>query len=939
MLKNRMMPQLALWLSLLAGGAQAGEVIISEYIEGSSNNKALEIFNGSDTPVDLGNHSIEVYFNGSSSPGVTIALGGSLAPGDVFVLAQSSADPALLAAADQLFGGGFFNGDDAVALVGLDGFVDVIGQIGVDPGSQWGDASTGTQNQTLRRNAGIETGRTDGTAPFDPGLEWTSAGLDNFMDIGRHGDGGGDVELGQCGDPATLISAVQGSGLVSPLIGERHEIEAIVVGDFQDVDTGLAGFFLQEGDSDQDGLDTTSEGLFVFDNGFGVDVQVGDLVRVGGIVNEFFGLTQLGQVDGATVCGSSFSASAAQVNLPFADADWAERYEGMLAQFPQTLTVNDNFNLGRFGELVISAGRLQIPTNIVEPGPAAAAQQAANDLNRIVLDDGSDVQNPELIPYPAPGLRADNSLRAGDTVSGLRGIISFGFSSYRVHPVEQPQFAAANPRTTSPALPGEGSLRLASFNVLNYFNGSGQGGGFPTSRGADTLEEFQRQRAKIISAIADLNADIVGLMEIENDGFGPDSAIQDLVDGLNAAADSDVYAFVNPGQAQLGGDEIAVGILYRSDKVQPLGDAATIDSSPFDFGNRQPLLQTFTEITSGEAVSVVVNHFKSKGSCPGDGSLNDDQNDGQSCWNQLRTQAAGALADWLASDPAGTGVERTLILGDLNSYARENPIATLVDAGYVDLLAGFQSGDTYSFVFQGEAGYLDHTLANAALAPLVTGATVWHINADEPRVLDYNTESKSEAQQDSLYSAGPYRASDHDPVLVELDLTAGNVAPTADFTTKIRGKRVQFSDQSSDSDGRIVSWHWQFGDGETSTEQNPSHRYRKPGRYSVVFRVEDERGASATVQRELLLESGNSAPKAQFRLKRWFNWVWVQARGGKDLNYHWNFGDGTEMEGRQVWHRYNEKGNYQLTLTVSDAEGNTASKTRRVVVRRPWWLP
>ncbi|MBB3059581.1 ExeM/NucH family extracellular endonuclease [Microbulbifer rhizosphaerae] len=946
-MKTTTMSQLALWLILLAGSAQASDLIISEYIEGSSYNKALEIYNGTGNPVDLGSYAVEVYFNGSTSPGANITLSGSLADSEVFVLAHSSADAAVLAQADQTYGGSLFNGDDAVALVGPAGFADVIGQIGVDPGSQWGNSSLGTQNQTLIRNADVANGRTDAGAAFDPAVEWTSAGQDSFADLGQHngsGDGGdngggGDAGLGQCGDPATLISAVQGSGAASPLVSERHVIEAVVAGDFQDTASGLGGFFLQEEDADQDGLDTSSEGLFVFDSGFGVDVNVGDLVRVGGQVTEYFDFTELNQVDGVAVCGSGHSVTAAEVSLPFADADHAERYEGMLANFAQTLTVSDNYNLGRYGELGLSAGRLYQPTHVAEPGPAAQAQQAANDLNRILLDDGSTVQNPETIPYPAPGLSADNSLRAGSTVTGLRGVIGYGFDAYRVHPVETPQFADAEPRTASPALPGTGSLHVASFNVLNYFNGDGNGGDFPTSRGADTFDEFQRQRDKIIAAIRGTGADIVGLMEIENDGYGTDSAIQDLVDGLNAAAGSQVYAFVDPGQAQLGSDAITVGIVYRSDRVQPLGAAATLDSYPFDDLNRQPLLQAFTELASGESLAVAINHFKSKGSCPCDGSLNDDQNDGQGCWNQVRTQAADALADWLAADPTGTGTDSVLVLGDLNSYARENPITALQDAGYTNLLASFHGDAAHSYVFQAQAGYLDHALANAALAPLVTGVADWHINADEPRTLDYNTEFKSASQLDSLYNADPYRASDHDPLVVELDLSAGNAAPTADFITEAQGKRVHFTDTSSDSDGSIVSWHWDFGDGHSSAEQNPSHRYQQGGTYSVTLQVEDGLGAQSNTQRELLVDD-NSGPQARFSLWRFFNWVWVFDRsrydGDGDLSYNWDFGDGREAQQPNAWHRYGRKGSYEITLTVSDGTGREDSASGRVAIGRAW---
>ncbi|WGL18004.1 ExeM/NucH family extracellular endonuclease [Microbulbifer bruguierae] len=852
-------------LSALFSVASNAQLVFSEYIEGSGNNKALEIYNASNATVDLDGYSIQVFFNGATSAGANITLSGNLAAGGIFILGHSSAGDEILAVSDQLYGGGLFNGDDAVALVGPAGFEDVIGQIGVDPGSLWGDSSLGTQNQTLIRDTSIASGRSDGSSVFDPAVEWTSLGLDDFSNLGVHNGSvaGGDDDdgdegdtpgtvAGVCGDPATLISSIQGSGGASPEVGNYHPVEAIVVASFQNQDSGLAGFFLQEEDTDQDGNEATSEGLFVYDNGFGVAVAVGDHVRVGGVVKEYFDLTELADVDSVSVCGTGNAVSPAELALPFASAEAPESVEGMLVHFGGVLTVNGTQNLGRYGEVVLANGRRYVPTHSNAPGAAALAQQVQNGLNQLLLDDASSIQNPEIIPYPAPALAADSSLRVGNTVADLRGVIGYGFGAYRIYPVVTPEFVDTNPRTSAPVLPGAGSLRVASFNVLNYFNGDGLGGGFPTSRGADSAEEFVRQRQKIIAAIRASGADIIGLMEIENDGYGEDSAIADLVSGLNAAQGSSVYGYVDPGLATLGGDQIAVGLVYRTDTVQLSGDPTVLETYPFDEAtslNRPPLRQAFTEIATGESLSVVVNHFKSKGSCPNDGSLNDDQDDGQGCWNQVRTHAANALAAWLNADPGASG--RVLVLGDLNSYAQENPITTLAEFGFTDLLANFMGGNAHSYVYSGESGYLDYALANTALLPLVTGVSDWHINADEPPVLDYNTEFKSEQQIQSLYGAGPYRASDHDPMIVELDLTAGNLPPLAGFVSRARGPWVILRDTSSDEDGELVSWRWDFGDGVVSSERNPRHRYRKLGRYSVTLTVTDNHGAVADITREV----------------------------------------------------------------------------------------
>ena len=230
----------------------------------------------------------------------------------------------------------------------------------------------------------------------------------------------------------------------------------------------------------------------------------------------------------------------------------------------------------------------------------------------------------------------------------------------------------------------------------------------------------------------------------------------------------------------MGNDEITVGFLYRSDRVETVGDAATLSMAPFDDLNRQPLAQTFRLKGSNDGVTIAVNHFKSKGCGSAEGT-NADQNDGQGCWNPVRTQAAQALASWLAGDATGTGEPDVLIIGDLNAYAKEDPIRALASAGYTDLLAAYVGEQAYSYVFYGQAGYLDHALANTALAGKIADTTVWPINADEPRALDYNTEFKTPEQQASFYAPDAYRASDHDPVIVALNLNTQSPADRADL--------------------------------------------------------------------------------------------------------------------------------------------------------------
>ncbi|MBL4827470.1 MAG: ExeM/NucH family extracellular endonuclease [Spongiibacteraceae bacterium] len=758
-------------------GQCATELFFSEYIEGSSNNKALEIANTTGSDVNLDDYEVYFYFNGNSTAARMITLTGTLANNDVFVLADNDATAEILTVADQTDTGSFFNGDDAIALLRSGTAVDIIGQIGFDPGSQWGSGETSTQNNTLQRLATRSDGDTNGSDAFDPAEQWQGFAQDTFSGLGSlNSDNCEDesceppvVDL-QCGKPATLISTIQGDGASSPLVDSYQTIEAIVVGDFQG-SKALSGFFVQEEEEDQDTNLSSSEGIFVYQGNSDIEVNEGDRVRIVGTVSETYGQTQISDVLGIAVCASGESITPTQITLPVNDLAVLESLEGMLVSTWQALSVADTYNLGRYGELQLSNGRLINPTQAAMPGADALAVSAANVLNRLILDDGSSISNPDPIAYPAPGLSANQTLRLGDTVSSFTGILSYAFSEYIMHPLSDVIFTPTNPRSSSPDLPEIGSLTIASFNLLNYFNGNGNDE-FPTSRGASTASEFERQREKIINALVTMDADIVGLIEIQNNGFGENSAIQDLLNGLNDAGLH--YNFVNPGINAIGTDQIMLGFIYKPESLALEGNVAILDTRVdpdfIDRHNRPSLAQTFREIATDEKFTFVINHLRSKGgSCE---SLSDpDLGDGQGACNLTRTKATQALVRWLASDPTSSGDEDFLLMGDFNAYAMEDPIRTIEEAGFINIARAFSDGEpVYSYVFSGEIGNLDHALASSALLNKITGVTHWHINADEPRALDYNEEYKSASQLIYLYDTHAYRASDHDPLMIELSL-------------------------------------------------------------------------------------------------------------------------------------------------------------------------
>lgn len=747
--------------------ATHADIYISEYLEGSSNNKALEIVNltGSDITLD-DQYSVEIYFNGNTSLGNNIGLNGTLENRQVFVLAHSSADELVLEQSDQNTGALNFNGDDTIILRGPDGVIlDVIGLIGTDPGREWGEGDTSTQNNTLLRNISTRAGDTNPVDVFDPSEQWMGSAINSFNDLGKFGEPADDgdapiVNIGICGDDATLISAIQGNGEASPMAGMDVVVEASVTF----VAPGLEGFFLQEEAAQFDDDDATSEGIFVFTGTAPITVSEGQTVRVAGTVSEFFDKTQITPSEISESCGGGEYA-AVDLSLPLAEGDSFEAYEGMLINNSQSLTIVNTFNYARFGEVEVANGRTFTPTHLFTPGSGEAIELAAsNARNGIIFDDAQN-GSPDSLDLNGE-LSANNSLRTGSTISGVSGVIDFSFRAYRIQPLVAP-VVRADERPSSPEV--EGDLKIASFNVLNLFNGDGIGGGFPTSRGADDFAEYQLQLAKIANAIVALNADVTGLMELENDGFGPQSAIAQLVDALNERAGESVYDFIR-AQGPVGTDQIAVGLVYQGANVSPSGTLQILDESNSiadDQGplfntrrNRPAMAQSFIDNDSGESFVVSVNHFKSKGSSCGTG---DDSPDQGSC-NVTRTRAAQALHVWLESTFSDQAI---FIVGDLNSYAKEDPIVELAGAGYVDIARDIDGPEAYSYSFRGEFGSLDYALANSIANPLVTDVLEWHINADEPIALDYNDSLSSTIDKpESFRSDSVFRSSDHDPVIV-----------------------------------------------------------------------------------------------------------------------------------------------------------------------------
>lgn len=541
------------------------------------------------------------------------------------------------------------------------------------------------------------------------------------------------------------IGQVQGQGDRSPLEGREVTVEAMLTADLRQ---GLGGVFVQDaGDGDA----RTSDALFVQAGGE-LSLQPGQWWRITGTVVE-----QPAGKEGqalTTLADARFAAMPARVRVPVkalsdVPESW-EALEGMQVRIDAPLTLVGQDQLSRFGELFVAfGGRLWQPSEIAVPGSDEhAAVVADNEHRRLRLDDGSSERDPKQVAY----LPAGSELRTGMELRGVQGIVDQRHDGqYRlqltaplpVPPVERP----AAPQV-------EGDVRIAAFNLENFFNGNGRGAGFPTARGAKTEEAMRAQLAKLVETIRGLDPDVAALMELENDGYDEDASIAQLVAALNQAEGrGGDWRFVDAGKGP-GTNPIRVGILYRARRVKPVGTPAVLEREPFGERSRVPLAQAF-RAGRGKPFVVVANHFKSKG-CSGATGADADQGDGQACWAATRTESARLLHQWLQTDPTGSRSQDMVLLGDFNAYAKESPIRQLHADGWQDafVVAGIER--PYSYVYGGLTGRLDHALLSPGMAARLRGAAEWHINADEADSVGYAEGNV----------AGPWRSSDHDPLLI-----------------------------------------------------------------------------------------------------------------------------------------------------------------------------
>ena len=549
------------------------------------------------------------------------------------------------------------------------------------------------------------------------------------------------------------IPQIQGTNTTSSYPQQAVKTTGIVTAKF--IGTGkIGGYFLQ--DASGDGNSLTSDGIFVsttMDN-----VTVGDKIEVTATVAENAGRTQLENIQNTTTISTKNPLPRTKIIYNASSWSW-EQYEGMLLEFDQTLFVTNNYSLQSYGQLTLNPTRNYTPTNQFLPeSDGYSALSISNSLSQLTLDDG-------ITTYGfMPILFADASgtRRTGERINNLQAVADFAGSKNVLYPAKTPLFYG-NPRPTTPTGLGNYNLKVCAFNLEIYLVDSyGQG------YGPDSEADAAKQHIKLLAAILAIDADIYGVIEIQ---VGQ-SALTKLVNALNLATKAGRYAFINDGVTG-SGTYTKAAYIYRTDKIAPYLTLKN-NNTPSPYNRKKA--QAFTLKSNGERFIFSINHFKAKSGCSSATGADSDKGDGQSCYNATRVEEAKSTLSFLSTNKVYYDDNDVLVMGDLNAYAKEDPIETLKNGGLIDMHREFKADTAYSYMYNGEAGYLDHALASASMAAQITGVSVFHINADEPSIFEY---------ANSGYQPNMYRSSDHDPVVVGISLGTYNNVNFLSFEDKV----------------------------------------------------------------------------------------------------------------------------------------------------------
>lgn len=529
---------------------------------------------------------------------------------------------------------------------------------------------------------------------------------------------------------------------------------------------GLDGFFLEAPRAAWDGDPDSPEGIFVYAGRHGIPVRTGMRVRFAARYQRFHGYPELARPHGLVHCGRMPLPPAVTLAPPFSARAW-RAVRGMRVRVPAPLAVDGLHDLTRYGEVRLHAGgRHFAPTELTAPGAAALRLARLARARELWLDDGSSHAHPR--PLRLGGLRLDagDRLRAGDRLGPVTGLAYHAYGRDLLEVTRLARDGAAT-RPPSPPVGLPEGLRVASFNVQNYFNHAMNGQPFPTERGARTAAQFRCQTQKLVAALAAMHPAIAGLQEVENDGHGDDGALAALVGALNRTVAGRPYRYVAPPGPRLGTDLIAPALVYDARRVEPAGRVAVLEAPParadLRAGLPRPVLAAaFRPRGGGPAFTVAVVHLRSKYSACGHGL---DSHGGAGHCAAARARASRFVAHWLAGGPTGIDAPATILLGDFNAYPHEAAIRDLRAAGWHSALAARSEAPDWTETGRWGSGQLDYVFLSPALAKRLRGAFAWHIDADEAPAYGYAGPLAA-----CTGAGAPYRASDHDPVIAVLGM-------------------------------------------------------------------------------------------------------------------------------------------------------------------------
>jgi hypothetical protein len=665
--------------------AQRG-LIISEYVEGSSNNHAIELYNGTRSSINIGNFFLRIYLDGATTPITTVSMAGQVQPGATYVIVHTGSSPAVFAKANLFSADRWFDGNDALVLVDVNGVViDSFGQVGMNPGSGWGSGATSTLDRTLRRRAAIAQGDTSPSDAFDPSLEWEGFEADDITGLGVHNATPPPPPV----VPVAEIFEIQGLGSSSSFAGQK-------VKTLDNIVTAVLprGFFIQTPEFRADTNAATSNGLMVVTTSAPA-VAVGNQVDVTGIVSELGGMTQLNG-DVTFTVDTPVMPVPAHIALAAGFSNF-ESVEGMLV---------------RLQNGVAAAGTGAVTTKIVAG--------SARPFRTIGVNGGN---YPAIVDVDSTRFGGPiQQIIGGAAISRAEGPLGVSSGRYAIWTTTLQFTNPTLPRAVRARKPGE--LTVAAQNMRDLFdNRDDPALSEPVAPSAVYNARLNKISIYVRNTLG--SPDVLAVSEVESL-----VALQDVAARINAdGAGLNYTAYLREGNDASG---IDVGFLMRSsvavDAISQIGATDTWTAPgatvPERLYEHPPLLLRGAYVANGARfpLAVIAVHQFGRADVTTSARVRAKR-------SEQATRLAAAVSSMLNADAK----LRLVLTGDFEAYEFSD--------GYVDVMGILTAkltnralsvalADRYSVVEEGVAAMLDHSLTSAELSKYVRGVQFARAHAD-----------------------------------------------------------------------------------------------------------------------------------------------------------------------------------------------------------------